>query len=259
MMNALLVASRTQSDDKGGWQPVGRLEHIDNYYQFVYTKGARMLPGFRPFHGMENLETLYVSEELFPIFANRILPQSRPEYVAYLRWSGFDPDNPPEPLSILGVTEGIRQTDSIELFPCPSPDTDGCYLNRFFLHGLRWMPKGAEERIGRLKQGEELFLMADFCNKHDPFAVTLRTEGLDRYMIGYVPRYLARDVCKLASECHPDYLRVFVERVNGDAPLQQRLLCRMNACWPDDFEPCSGEEFEPIPAGIPARCASRLP
>jgi len=254
MTSALLVASRTQSDDKGGWQPVGRLEHVDGYYRFVYTRGARMLPGFVPFQGMHDLNAIYGSVELFPIFANRILPKSRPEYDAYLRWSGFDPAIPPEPLSILGVTEGIRQTDSIELFPCPSPNSDGCYLNRFFLHGLRWMPKTAEERIARLKPGEELFLMLDFCNKHDPYAATLRTEGTDRFMIGYVPRYLARDVHKLVNYCHPDYFHVHVERVNADAPLQQRLLCRMQSCWPDDFEPCSGEEFQPIPAGVWAHC-----
>jgi hypothetical protein len=256
-MNALLVASRTQSDDKGGWQPVGRLEHLDHAYRFVYTKGARMLAGFRGFHGMEKLEAIYVSTELFPIFANRILPQSRPEYEAYLRWSGFDPDDPPEPLSILGVTEGIRQTDSIELFPCPAPDVDGCYFNRFFLHGLRWMPMAAQERIVRLKPGDRLFLMPDITNEHDPYAVALRTGDPERYMIGYVPRYLARDVSQLTCSCFPENLRVFVERVNLDAPLQQRLLCRMSACWPDNFEPCSGEEFEPIPSGIPARCESQ--
>jgi hypothetical protein len=42
--------------------------------------------------------------------------------------------------------------------------------------------------------------------------------------------------------------------VNRDAPLQQRLLCRMQSCWPDDFQPCSGHEFQPIAAGVAARC-----
>jgi hypothetical protein len=75
-------------------------------------------------------------------------------------------------------------------------------------------------------------------------------------MLGYVPRYLAQDVWKLFQECHPDFIRVFVHRVNNDAPLQQRLLCRMHACWPTGFEPCRGEEFQPIPAGIPALCTA---
>jgi hypothetical protein len=41
-----------------------------------------------------------------------------------------------------------------------------------------------------------------------------------------------------------------VEAVNLDAPLQQRLLCRMIAAWPEGFTPCAGEQFEPIVAVV---------
>jgi hypothetical protein len=253
-MNALLVASRTGDSGNGEWGPVGRLEHAGGIYRFVYTKGARTLAGFRPFSGMEDLQRVYESDDLFPIFKNRLLPKSRPEYDAYLKWSGFDPDHPPDPISILGVTEGIRQTDSIELFPCPVPDGEGCYINKFFLHGLRWMPEAAKRRVSELEAGDQLLPMPDFCNAADPYAVALRTDGEDRFLIGYVPRYLARDVWKLIGECSPDFIQIFVHRVNPHAPLQQRLLCRMHACWPDGFEPCSDEAFEPIPEGVEARC-----
>jgi hypothetical protein len=253
MANALLVAWRSATPG-GGWQPVGRLEHDEGVYRFVYTQGAKILEDFRPFPGMENLEEIYESEELLPVFANRLLPKSRPEYEAYLRWGGFDPDNPPDPISILGVTEGRRQTDLIELFPCPVPDSSGCYVNKFFMHGLRYMPAVAHERINRLESGEQLFLMTDFFNASDPQAVALRTSKDDRLMIGYVPRYLARDVCKLLGKCDPEFIKVLVEHVNRDAPMQQRLLCRINACWPQDFRPCDDEAFLPIPAGVPARC-----
>jgi hypothetical protein len=253
-MNALLVASRTVGPDKGGWGPVGRLEHVGSGYRFVYTRGARTLEGFRAFSGMENLNQIYESDDLFPIFKNRLLPESRPEYEAYLRWSGFDPNNPPDPISILGVTEGIRQTDSIELFPCPEPDLNGCYVSKFFLHGLRWMPEAARQRINTLKDEEKLCLMVDFNNEADRHAVALRTDDEDRFLIGYVPRYLAHDVRELLGHCEPDFMQVFVHRVNRDAPMQQRLLCRMHACWPDGFEPCADEAFEPIPRGVAARC-----
>jgi len=63
---------------------------------------------------------------------------------------------------VLAVTEGIRQTDAIEVFPCPVPDAEGCFLNKFFLHGIRWMSPAIIERIGRLTKGERLRLMADF-------------------------------------------------------------------------------------------------
>ncbi len=261
-MNALLVASRTGGPDKGGWGPVGRLEYDDGVYRFVYTQGARTLEGFRAFHGMEDLGRIYESDDLFPIFKNRLMPASRPEYQAYLRWSGFDSsfdaNDPLAPISILAVTEGIRQTDSIEVFPCPVPDSNGCYVNKFFVHGLRYLPKASQERLTQLRSGERLALMADICNETDPFAVALRTVEGDRMLVGYVPRYLAYDIWELIRGCSPEYMDVVVERVNADAPQQQRLLCRMNSCWPEGFQPCATEEFQPIPEGVAMRCEPEL-
>lgn len=240
--------------DVTGWRPVGRLEHDGGLFRFWYTRGAQK-PGFRPFAQMERLDEVYESDELFPLFANRLLSKSRPEYEAYLRWSGFDADHSPDPILILGVTEGIRQTDAVEVFPCPVPDADGCYLNKFFLHGIRWMPGATIERIGKLVENERLKLMLDLQNEYDSQAVAVRTE-MDRTHIGYVPRYFANDVWQLVQRCEVDFIKLVVERVNHDAPLQNRLLCRLNACWPDDFKPCVGEDFEPIPAGARAACGS---
>jgi hypothetical protein len=255
-MNALLVASRSADPSKCGWSPIGRLEFDQGTYRFVYTKGARTAVGFTPFSGMEDLEQIYESNELFPVFANRLLPKSRPEYEAYLQWSGFDPANPPDPIAILGVTEGIRRTDLIEVFPCPVPDATSCYLNRFFMHGLRYMPEAAKARVLSLKEGERLYPMWDGCNPADYSAVALRTASDDRMMIGYVPRYLAQDALTLFQHCDPEFIKILVQRVNPNAPLQQRLLCRMHACWPDGFQPCSGEAFQPIPEGMPAHCSA---
>jgi len=108
----------------------------------------------------------------------RLLSRSRPEYEAYLTWGGFDPNNPPDPLAILGVTEGIRQTDSLEVFPCPAPDAEGCYVAKFFLHGVRWMPAVAIERVDELRSGEPLALMLDVQNPHDRWAVAVRMPAL---------------------------------------------------------------------------------
>jgi hypothetical protein len=227
--------------------------HDGGLYRFCYTHGARQAD-FRPFSGMDSLEQIYESEELFPMFKNRLLPPSRPEYDDYLRWSGFDPDNPPEPIVLLGVTEGIRQTDAVEVFPCPAPDAYGCFLNRFFLHGIRWITPSPLMRIDTLDEGEILQLVPEVGNVSDPNAVTVCAQNPDA-TIGYVPRYLARDVRHLLQHCDVEYIQLSVDRVNRDAPLQNRVLCRMEACWPDGFKPCSGEEFLPIPANAPARCS----
>jgi hypothetical protein len=249
MMNALFVAWRPPAQHEG-WRPVGRLEHEDGVYRFFYTEGARK-PGFRPFDRMEQLDQIYESIDLFPVFANRLLSSSRPEYESFLTWGGFDIADPPDPIVVLGLTEGVRQTDAIEVFPCPRQDQDGCYFNKFFLHGIRYFGDAALSRIDALKEGEELLLMPDPQNAYDQRAVALRTED-DRILIGYIPRYLARDAHRLIWTC--DYISVRVSRVNLDAPLQNRVLCQMNACWPDDFTPCSGEDFAPIPAHVTSRC-----
>jgi len=95
--------------------------------------------------------------------------------------------------------------------------------------------------------------MADLQNPVDPRAMAVRTEA-ERMMLGYVPRYLARDAWKLVQSWDLDAIELSVDRVNLDAPLQNRLLCRMRSSWPHGFEPCSGDEFLPIPAGIPSPC-----
>jgi hypothetical protein len=230
------------------------LEYDGQLYRFSYTRGA-LNPGFKPFRGMDDLHQVYESEELFPLFANRLLSESRPEYEAYLRWSGLDVSNPPDPIVVLAITEGIRETDAIEVFPCPARDAAGRYLNKFFLHGIRWLPSAAAERVGTLTERERLLLMLDFQNEYDSQAVAVRT-ALELTMIGYVPRYLARDVWHLVQRSEFGSVEVSVVRVNKDAPLQNRLLCLMSAGWPEGFRPCVGDDFLPIPAELPARCSA---
>lgn len=249
MNNVLFVAWRSGGPEGGHWGPIGRLEHTGSGYRFLYTRGAKTLQDFQPFPEMPHLDAVYESDELFPLFANRLLARSRPEYEAYLAWGGFDPRNRPDPIAVLAVTEGRRATDSLELFPCPSPDEDGCYINKFFLHGIRWCGPEAEICIAALRPGELLTTQPENENTSDSNAVAVYA-GPDYVKIGYVPRYLARDVRRLLSECA--FYEVTVERVNPSAPRQQRLLCRMNACWPDEFRPCDQVEFRPIAAHAPS-------
>lgn len=247
MSQELFIAWRAGGAAQGRWGPVGRLRRLAHGYRFVYTRGARVLEGFCPFPDMPRLDAVYESEDLFPLFANRLLARSRPEYEAYLTWGGFDPHCPPDPIALLGVTEGMRQTDSLELFPLPQPDADGRYSSRFFLHGLRWMPAAAQARTTQLVPGEPLGLMLDVSNAFDRHAVAVRTsDGRDQLMIGYVPRYLAADVRWLCAASAPDAVELAVARVNPNAPLQHRLLCQLRARWPRGFSPCTSDEYLPM-------------
>ncbi len=250
MNNSLYVASRSGDRSNGNRGPIARLDRVADGWRFLYLEGARTLPSFRSFYEFPDLDRVYESDDLFPLFTNRLLTKSRPEYEAWLTWGGFNPSNPPEPIALLGVTEGRRVTDPIEVFPCPQPDLNGCYLNRFFVHGVRWMPEPAQQAILKLKEGDRMALLPDRFNPADPNAVALRPldDSIGRYLIGYIPRYLAADVCHLFEQCNVEFINVSVLRVNRDAPWQHRLLCQMNACWPDGFRPCSSPAFHPIRA-----------
>ncbi len=247
MNTAVFIAWRGGSPERGEWSPVAKLDRVDGEYRFAYTRGACTLPGFHAFPGMLDLEEIYRSETLFPLFANRLLSRSRPEYEAWLTWGGFDPQRPPEPLALLSVTEGIRQTDAVEVFPCPVPDgTDGKYRTHFFLHGLRHASPQAQARLATLHAGAELSIELEDDNAHDPHALAVWVDGNERLRLGYVPRYLARDARTLARQVGVDAIDLRVMRNNLGAPLQMRLLCSLTAPWPPEFDPCSGIEFQPI-------------
>ena len=246
MNTTVFIAWRGGSTERGEWSPVARLEHAQGEYRFVYTQGARTLTGFNPFPGMGDLETVYRSRSLFPMLTNRLLSKSRPEYAAWLTWSGFDPNHPPEPLAVLGVTEGIRQTDALEVFPQPVADIQGNYATRFFLHGLRHASEQALQRLSALRADDVLHVELESDNLHDPHAVAVLDDGVERLRLGYVPRYLARDVRDLVSCNGLDNIDLRVARVNHGAPLQMRLLCTLHTPWPQGFAPCTGAEFQPI-------------
>src|SRR5690606_9910857 len=247
-MTSLYVAWHTK-EPPTVWGPVGRLDFDAGLYRFAYTRGAEVLPGFEPLAGLPGLHQVYESPTLFPLFKNRLLPPSRPEYQDYLTWSGFNPSEPPEPLVILGRTEGIKQTDAVEVFPCPVPDAQGRFITGFFAHGVRFHLPNAAPVLEQLRAGDRLDIRPQPQNPADPNAVAIFSSG---HPLGYIPRYLAADVNRLLRECPGGEVRLFVERVNHDAPFQQRLLCRLQACWPDGFRPCQGPEFEPLVAGVTA-------
>ncbi|CAN91428.1 MULTISPECIES: HIRAN domain-containing protein [Sorangium] len=227
--------------------PVARLVHHGgtggDLYEFQYVQGAlkAMERGFQPFIAFPELYKVYRSLSLFPFFANRVMPTTRPDYLAYLQVLGLNPAEA-DSVEILARSGGRRETDRIEVVPAPEQDETGGYTTRFLLRGVRYIP-GAEERIARLVSGERLFWMLDAQNESNPNAVALRSA--DKCLLGYIPDYLVPDIAKLI-----DYrvsMDVFVDRVNlPPAPLHHRVLGRLEARWPDGFVPFQGEQFQPL-------------
>jgi hypothetical protein len=235
------------------WYPIGRLVSDDGRYTFSYTAGAReaLKTGrFQTILPFPDLHSVYESNELFPLFQNRLLPKSRPEYKDVLEWLSV-PESEDDPVLILARSGGQRATDTFEVFPCPEPTDHGSYENHFLLHGLRHMTPEAAERALSLQPGESLLVMRDFQNSNDELALALRTAEQypgDVHIVGYCPRYLRSDILTLmAPGIGENSPRVTVVRVNPPpAPIQYRVLCRVEMRWGAGFEPFSGPEFQPI-------------
>jgi hypothetical protein len=247
-MRTLFLAWQDPKSRQG--YPVGRLDSSNQLYSFRYTKGAEQAAtaaGFQPLASFPELRTVYVSEQLFPLFTNRVLRQSRPEYGDYLKWLSV-PASERDPVVILSRSGGQRVTDTLEVFPCPEETEAGEYHVHFLAHGLRHMPDSSADRALALKTGEQLLAMRDIQNPQDPDAIALRTAETferDMYLIGYCPRYLRADLIRLLDSGRSP--TITVERVNyPPAPLQFRVLCKAVMTWSEGFTPFSTPEYEPI-------------
>ena len=92
--------------------------------------------------------------------------------------------------------------------------------------------------------GEELSVAVEVTNQATRDAIQLQTR--DRLIIGYAPRYLIQDLFQVIMRCSvPPSARV--SRVNRPpAPPNQRVLVLFEGCWPENYEPMSGQEFRPV-------------
>ena len=240
-MNTLFVA--WQHPETREWAPVARLTREKDHFRFVYTKGAER-EGFVPFGRLNDLRQAYVSKTLFPLFANRLLTRSRPEYAAYLQWLGLSETQHDE-LDELARTGGRRATDELELIPCPAPSSDRQYEAFFFARGLRYLESDSRARCLKLQPEERIYLARDVQNEKDAHAWLLRTRE-PVSVVGYAPRYYAAEFQRLMAMLDATDLDVRVARVNPDAPIQYRLLCRLRTPWPQGFRPCAAEAYEPL-------------
>lgn len=235
-----------QDINSRSWSTIGRLTFDGVLYKFVYTQGvkeARQKYGFEPLLSFPRLDEVYTSTHLFPVFANRLMPRSRPDYSSFIQWLNI-PQHEDDAIAMLARSGGQRETDTLTVFPCPKPDEEGRYHLHFFSHGLRHLPPCAIERINCFKVGEKLWLAHEFHNPFYPQALTLHTEN--HYIVGYCPRYLNSEVFKLL-ERNSHLVEVSVERVNrSPTPLQFRLLCNMTAQSSNDFRPFSSQEYQPL-------------
>ena len=256
----IFLASRYP--DYKHWAPVGYLTRepvapngSPGRYIFSYVEAARKnkLPPLWSFVEPKpsDWEALYASDEFPTPFSWRIRNESRPDYATYMSALGLTREEVRQnPFALLARTEGRKVTDWYETFAKPIPQ-GGRYDIPFFLRGLHhFMGSGKERfnsvvnRVKALQPDEELLLMLDSQNPADPDAVSVRTA--DRMLVGYCPRYLAREFRCFLDKGGPTggNLKVRVQQVNPDGSLSLMLLCRLTCDAVSGFAPCEGSEFK---------------
>jgi hypothetical protein len=221
--------------------PVGMLTAVDGRFTFAYLRRACDVDGFQPFLGFSDWDGHYESERLFPLFAQRAMRPSRPDYSRYLRSLRLPADS--TDWAILGRSQGSREGDGIRLFPEPLVDEDGATRSTFFVNGLRHR-MAQDPAVGlaldRLRQGQELRIVEEPDNPVDQRALLVTPEGgvalawVPSLMLDYVHEVRATGATKLV-----------VEAVNGDdVPAGYRLLVTLSGRLPVGSEPFSGPDWE---------------
>lgn len=244
-LHALFIAWQNPSTRR--FYPVGRLAQIEgdgceDCFEFVYVQGAIEADGFQPFVSFPNLHQVYRGKELFPLFDNRLVSKKRADFPEYIAQLGLPPATV-SPITILSRSAGRRATDTLELFPLPEFEPGYGYRTWFFAHGLRHVAPEGLQRLMHLTAGERVLPRCDVDNPVDPSAIELLSH--DRLRIGYMPSYLLDDAHTLQETC--TFCQVYVDRLNlPPAPIQQRLLLRLESCWPDGFVPYSTARYQPL-------------
>ncbi|MGH9426694.1 MAG: DNA-binding protein, partial [Terriglobia bacterium] len=181
------------------WYPIGRLDAdlSQPLFSFGYTRGAMEAherAGLEPLDSFPDFRERYESRELFPLFRNRVLSHERVDFREYLKFLDLQPENA-DPMEILAVSGGERQTDSLEVFPKVEPAKDGGFRCRFFLHGWRHISSAAQARLEGLTPGGALQVAVELNNTVTTLALLVLTPD-DCQMIGWAPRYLVSDLMR---------------------------------------------------------------
>lgn len=246
MSERTLFLAWQDTEQSRRWFPVGQLDADIEHplYRFRYTGGAEHAQseaGFPLLLEFPEPRKAYQSSELLPIFKNRVMSKSRPDFVEYMHNLGLD--ETADPMQILAVSGGRRVTDAYEVFPKIEKLEDGSFNCRFFLHGSRYTNAAARKRIERLIEDESLYVTLELTNPATGLAVQFQTE--DYHMIGWAPRYLVYDLAKAMAESPPEY-EAHVVRLNPPpAPANHRVLIEMSGRW-DKHEPMSSDDFRPL-------------
>lgn len=216
--------------------PVGLLGYDGVKYRFEYLQAATSADGFRPLLGFKDLSAHYESDELFPLFHERIMDPSRDDFDHVLEGLQLDPRTA-TPWEQLVFSGGGSEGDTLQVTPLPCADEDGWSCTAL-ASGLRYLQiksvrsvlgessiytaEEFESTLSSLAPGDPLVVRREIGNDYNPNALLLFT--LHGKLIGYLPDWLARFVAPALQEAD-EWEIARVARVNSpDAGWHLRLV-----------------------------------
>jgi HIRAN domain len=220
------------------WHTVARLSRTESGYELVFTRGVSSLHSIPSDLFQMDVSKRYSSDTLLPMFKNRLPSRSRADFAKMAKWLNVTGDE--DEFALLAKFGLIPGTDSLLVYP--EPDViSGTYRVDFFLHGIRHMHPEAVHLCGALKPGERLLPLLDVQNPSDPNATAVRCVD-QPVLLGYVPIFYAADFRQLLSESQTAAgAQLTVVRLNEDAPIQLKLLCRFVCPVRRGFRPFSSD------------------
>lgn len=225
-------------------EPVGLLTCHEGGYRFDYLARATEVAGFQAFLGFPDMERTYRSERLFPLFSQRIMRSSRPDFARYVGMLGLD--DAAEPWELLARSMGERQGDAIRLYAEPFVAPDGATDTSFFVSGVRHRLRedtAVNDALGRLRPGDRLHLVDQPDNPQNPLALHItEPAGLP---LGWVPNVLLQHVHSVRDPA------VLVQQVGdpGTVPAY-RLLVRLTGSAKAGRQPFDGPEWRRASSGV---------
>lgn len=207
---------------------VGQLTK-NGQYEFRYCGeiAAAIEAGFTQLVSFSDLEQLYTSKELFPVFASRLPDRKRKDIERILRKYGLEEYDSYQLLKKSGARLPIDNLQFID----PILNFENAFEKVFYLAGVRHY-LGCEgvqcPRSIPVDENEELLLEREESNPYDKNAI--RVLNYRKKLLGYIPRFYSEAFIRFMDEGR--FLGCHVVSVNKEQNCDEciNVCVRISAC-----------------------------
>lgn len=184
---------------------VGQLSKNGQYeFQYDYEIQDAMKAGFTPLISFNDIEKVYVNDELFSVFLSRLPDKKRKDINKILKKYGLEEY---DAYTLLKMSGARLPIDSLQ-FIDPILNFDNGFERKFYMAGVRHYlgcaGKECEKSLD-VSEGEEVFLEREPDNKYDEYAIKIVNDK--KKLLGYLPRYYSQAFSRILEEerkisCH---------------------------------------------------------